>query len=63
MIRPASDGVNFEPSGLISYDLLPWLTPAVEYYGDMGPVRHLLGAAKQQHFVVPAVNSNPDLSA
>jgi len=54
----AHEGVTFAPSGLISYDLLPWITPAVEYYGDMGPVMHLPAASHQQHFVVPAVNLN-----
>src|SRR6516225_4563474 len=34
-------GVTFAPSGQISYKLLPWLAPAVEYYGDMGAVEHL----------------------
>jgi len=52
----AHEGVTFAPSGLISYDLLPWITPAVEYYGDMGPVMHLPAASHPQHFVVPAVN-------
>ena len=54
----AHDGFGFSPSGQISYDLLPWLTPAVEYYGDMGPVRRLLRTAEQQHFVVPTINLN-----
>jgi hypothetical protein len=49
-------GVTFAPSGLISYDLFPWLTPALEYSGDMGPASHLPAAQHQQHFLVPAVN-------
>jgi len=32
----AHEGVTFAPSGLISYDLLPWITPAVEYYVGVG---------------------------
>ena len=52
------DGVTFTPSGLISYDLFSWFTPALEYYSDMGPVRHLPAAQYQQHFLVPAVNLN-----
>jgi len=51
-------GITFSPSGLISYDLLPWLTPAVEYYGDVGPVRQIPSVSRQQHFVVPTVNLN-----
>jgi hypothetical protein len=50
------DGVQFDPSGQISYKLLGWLTPAVEYYGDMGPISPLAGVQRQQHFIVPALN-------
>jgi hypothetical protein len=50
------DGVTFSPSGWISYELLPWITPALEYYGDMGPIRHLPATAQQQHFIVPTIN-------
>lgn len=52
------EGIYFAPSGSISYDLLPWLTPAIEYYGDIGPVQRPLPAAAQQQFIVPAVNLN-----
>ncbi len=51
-------GISFAPSGLVSYDLLPWLTPAVEYYGDIGPLRTIPSTSQQQHFVVPAINLN-----
>jgi len=49
-------GVTFSPSGLASYDLVDWLTPALEYYGDMGPLQALPGAQAQQHFLVPTLN-------
>ena len=49
-------GVTFSPSGSASYDLLDWLTPALEYYGDMGPLQALPGAQEQQHFLVPTLN-------
>jgi len=49
-------GVTFAPSGEISYRLLPWLAPAVEYYGEMGAVEYLPPVQAQQHFVVPALN-------
>ncbi len=49
-------GFTFTPSGQISYKLLPWLAPAVEYYGDMGPLAHLPKVQEQQHFVVPTLN-------
>lgn len=49
-------GVTLAPSGEISYKLLPWLEPAVEYYGDMGPVTYLPSVQNQQHFLVPTLN-------
>src|SRR6516225_2336460 len=49
-------GVTFAPSGEISYRVLPWLAPAVEYYGDMGAVEHLPSIQQQQHFLVPTIN-------
>ena len=50
-------GVTFDPSGEVEYDkLLWWLSPAVEYYGDMGALSHLPGVQTQQHFIVPAFN-------
>jgi hypothetical protein len=54
----AHKGFQFEPSGEIEYDLTRWLTPALEYYGDMGALRDMPGAQKQQHFIVPAANLN-----
>ena len=51
------EGVTFAPSGELEYvQLLPWLSPALEYYGDLGPLSDLPGAPHQQHFLVPAVN-------
>ncbi len=50
-------GVTFEPSGEIEYEnLFWWLSPAVEYYGDMGPLQLLPGIQRQQQFLVPALN-------
>ena len=50
-------GVTFEPSGEVEYNrLLWWLSPAVEYYGDMGALSGLPGVQSQQHFIVPALN-------
>ena len=50
------DGVTFAPSGEVLYDLLPWLRPGVEYYGDMGPIQPLPSVQRQQHFIVPVLN-------
>ncbi len=55
--RGTHQGVQFTPSGEIEYDhLFRWLSPAVEYYGDMGALQYLPGVQKQQHFIVPAAN-------
>lgn len=52
----AHDGITFAPSGMISYALLPWLTPALEYYGELGAIRHFSRGPAQQHFLVPTLN-------
>jgi hypothetical protein len=49
-------GVQFDPSGEVVYQLTHWVSPAVEYYGDMGPLSALPGVQRQQHFIVPALN-------
>jgi hypothetical protein len=49
-------GVQFDPSGEVVYKLADWVSPAVEYYGDMGPISSMPGAQRQQHFIVPALN-------
>jgi hypothetical protein len=49
-------GVTFAPSGLISYRIVPWMAPTVEYYGDLGPLMRLPGIQNQQHFVVATLN-------
>jgi hypothetical protein len=54
-------GVQFDPSGEVVYNnLLRWLSPAVEYYGDMGAIEQLPALQSQQHFIVPAVNHDLD---
>lgn len=54
-------GMTFTPSGEILYNnLLPWLSPALEYYGDMGAIAHLPAVQRQQHFLVPALNLDLD---
>ncbi len=49
-------GIGLEPAGQISYRINDWLEPALEYYGELGPLAHMPGIAEQQQFVVPAVN-------
>jgi hypothetical protein len=49
-------GFALAPSGEVTYDLFHWLSPALEYYGDMGALEHLPAVQSQQHFIVPALN-------
>jgi hypothetical protein len=49
-------GFTLEPSGLIGYDLFDWVTPAIEYYADLGPVKSFNTVQEQQHFIFPTVN-------
>ncbi len=51
------DGVTIAPQGEVLYERLsPSLSPAVEYYSDLGPIESIPGAQQQQHFIVPALN-------
>jgi hypothetical protein len=52
----AHRGFQFDPSGMLLYKLNDWLSPAVEYYGDMGSIQPLAKVQEQQHFIVPALN-------
>lgn len=50
-------GVTLSPQGEIEYEgIFGWLSPAVEYYGDMGSISPLTGAQNQQQFIVPTLN-------
>lgn len=49
-------GFQFDPSGELLYELNRWVSPALEYYGDMGPIQPLAKVQEQQHFIVPALN-------
>ena len=54
-------GVDFSPSGEIIYNqLFGWLSPSLEYYGDMGAIRSIPGVQSQQHFIVPCINLDLD---
>ncbi len=52
----AHRGFQFEPQGELVYKLNDWLSPAIEYYGDMGSIQPLAKVQEQQHFIVPALN-------
>ena len=45
-----------EEIGEVVYGLNRWVSPAVEYDGDMGPIQPLPSSEHQQHFIVPALN-------
>ncbi len=49
-------GVQFDPSGEAVFRLTDWVSPAVEYYGDMGAISSMPGVQHQQHFIVPTLN-------
>jgi hypothetical protein len=54
--RGAHRGFQFNPSGELVYDLNRWVSPALEYYGDMGTIQPLAKVDDQQHFIVPTLN-------
>jgi hypothetical protein len=54
--RGAHHGMQFNPSGMLVYNLNRWVAPALEYYGDMGSIQPLAKVQEQQHFVVPTLN-------
>lgn len=52
-------GLSFEPQAAVSYRLhgeWNWLEPALEYYGETGPVTKTEGFNQQQQFIVPGLN-------
>jgi hypothetical protein len=51
-------GVTISPQGEVEYEglLYEWLSPAVEYYADMGAIQPLPAVQNQQQFIVPALN-------
>jgi hypothetical protein len=50
------EGVELEyAAGIYLSDLLPWLTPGVEFYGEVGELGDMEPADEQEHFVFPAV--------
>jgi hypothetical protein len=53
---PGDKGLALSPSSEIDYQLLDWLEPGLEYYGDLGPLAAMPSVQKQQHFIVPALN-------
>ena len=49
-------GFQFDPSGELIYEMNKWVSPAIEYYGDMGSIQPLARVQEQQHFIVPTLN-------
>ncbi len=50
---PGNKGLAFPPAAGLSYHLLDWLEPRLEYWGDTGPLSPLASVDRQQHFIVP----------
>jgi hypothetical protein len=53
---PGNKGVAFQPAAALSYQLLEWLQPRLEYWGDTGPLSPLASLPEQQHFIAPGFN-------
>jgi hypothetical protein len=53
---PGNKGLAFQPAAGLSYQLLDWLQPRLEYWGDMGPLSPLGSIDRQQHFIAPGFN-------
>jgi hypothetical protein len=49
-------GITLEPAGQVSFSVNDWLEPALEYYGEDGPLAHLPSLDNQQFFLVPSIN-------
>ena len=59
MSGDVEEGVELEyAAGIYFEDATPWVTPGLEFYGDVGPLGDLDSAADQQHFVLPAAKIN-----
>ena len=52
---PGND-FEFEPEAKVSYELTKAVAAGVEYYGDLGPVRHLDRGRQQQHLLFAVVD-------
>lgn len=53
------EGIGFGPAAAILYRLrgeMRWLEPALEYYGELGPLTNIYGFNQQQEFIVPGFN-------
>jgi hypothetical protein len=51
----AVSGANFEYAARLKYNYTPHLEPAIEFFGDMGPINHLLPHDEQSHWIGPAL--------
>jgi len=54
----AHRGFQFAPSGEVLFDRWQAVVPAIEYYGDLGPMEHVPSVQRQEQFIVPSVNLN-----
>jgi hypothetical protein len=50
------DGWGFEPSGRLGWQASEGLTPSIEYYSSLGPVRGFLPGPRQIHLLFPGAD-------
>ena len=48
------EGMEFEYAAGLYYRATPWLTPGIEFYGEMGELSDLNPVDEQEHFIFPA---------
>ncbi|MBF6567895.1 MAG: hypothetical protein IVW54_03345 [Candidatus Binataceae bacterium] len=53
---PGNKNIDFQPAGGISYRLLDWLEPGLEYFGDLGPMTPFARLPYQEQFITPSIN-------
>lgn len=51
-----AEGWAIEPSGRIGWQASESLTPSIEYYGELGPVREFLPRDRQVHLLLPGAD-------
>ncbi len=54
----AGRGWEFSPNAMLSYDVTPRMTGAIEYYGSLGPVSGFDPAPQQEHQLFGALDLN-----
>ena len=53
-----ADGMHFAPAAVVTYDVTPFVSPGIEYYGDFGPISHFAPSSGREHMITPVINLN-----